>query len=594
MEALMAAQVFSNNQLFGCLSASEGALRDLIKIPGIQSLTNHSGNHYPGQWRFELLCTSKTVILSGSAPEHGAYAHVWGTVAHPEIQTSEIAGWVAQVIAERRYELLKDLLGYFIIFVEQPQQRRLSVMSDILGVRPLFYRRENERIIFGSDAWALHHAGLSSGEIDLDAVSSWILQGCNYTDKALFTDLRRLDPGAVVVFDGRNEEAIPYVRFQVADRKLSTHEAAEGIHAVMKPVCKALYASHKKLNVALSGGFDSRYCLAMALEFNADIEKVTTVSFTPEEGQIAAKVASALGLELETLPVEGSTWDIYDDVYHFTPDGFPITKFVTHCLAQRYPGLPMVNGYLGGPLLRSYEFKNFKEPRGKVDWPTLLLEKNFYVADPIRLGRWFGEEFTRHVFRRARNAMATAIDKGAYTDRLLSWADLYFAQPRYYANNMLQHLCLTEAILPLYSHALIAFKLEHHPSVLSQEVCVDIFRTYFPAVAPFPHAHELELKAAARRKATALGRLTDFPTVARCTSKWARQLLPEMIKSDSLSGLQKKLTVVYTLASTSYYLQRCSHRMAESSEAAMFNFERFYLLEKRCRDAGLNLSWESI
>jgi len=582
-----------NNQVLGCLSNSEETFRDSIQIPGIELLA-HSKGPDGGRWRLEILGTPKTIVLSGSPPQHNASAYIWGTVAHPDIPILQIPAWAAQIVAERRYERLKELLGYFVIFVEEPAKRRLSIVSDILGVRPLFYRLEKTRLIFGSHAWLLHHAGLTSGKIDWDAVSSWILQGCNYTDKALFADLHRLDAGSVVIFEENRQQVTPYVHFTVSDRMLSPQEAAEGIHAIMTPVCKTLYSQYRKLNIALSGGYDSRYCLAMALEANADIEKTTTVSFTEEEGQMAAEVASVLGVQLETMPVEGSTWDMYDRLYHFTPDGFPITKFVTHCLAQRYPGMTMVNGYLGGPLLRAYEYKGFNEPSGQVDWPSLLLERNFFVTGPIRLARWFGEELTQHVLRRARDAMAFAMDKGAYMNRLLSWADLYFAQPRYYANNFMQHLHLAEAILPLYSYPLIAFKLEHHPSVLSKETCVNIFQANFPKLATIPHATDLEASNAARRDSSFLSRLTHRPTVARCTAKWARQLLPTMIDPHSLPALRKKRTVLYTLASMSYLLQRCNHRLAESTESAIFNFERFYLLEKRCRDAGLKFDWHSI
>jgi hypothetical protein len=582
-----------NNQLLGRLLTSEEAVRDSTQIPGTQPLAC-SKSLDGDRWQLQLFGTPGTVILSGSARQHNASAYIWGTVAHPDIQTSQIPAWAAQIVAEQRYERLKELLGYFVIFVDEPQRRRLSVVSDILGVRPLFYRRDNKRLIFGSDAWLLQYVGLTASEIDWDAVSSWILQGCNYTDKALFADLERLDAGSVVIFEESRQQVVPYVRFSVSDRMLSPQEAAEGIHAIMKPVCKALYSQHRKLNIALSGGYDSRYCLAMALETNADIDRVTTVSFTKEEGQMAAEVASVLGVPLETLPVKGSTWDIYDSVYHFTPDGFPITKFVTHCLAQRYPGVTMVNGYLGGPLLRSYEYKGFNEPTGQSDWPSLLLERNFYVTEPIRLTRWFGEEFTQHVLRRARCAMTLAMDKGAYMNRLLSWADLYFAQPRYYANNFLQHLHLAEAILPLYSYSLIAFKLEHHPSVLSKETCVNIFRKHFPKLAPLPHATDLEASNAARRNSSFLSRLNHRPIVARCTAKWARRLLPTMIDPHSLPALRKKRTLLYTLASTSYLLQRLSYRLAESTESAIFNFERFSLLEKRCRDAGLKFDWRCI
>ena len=270
----MSSQPMVNNQLLGCLSWSEESSRKSIQIAGTRLLARSKSSD-DDRWQLQFFGTPNTILLSGSAPHHNATAYLWGTVAHPDIENSQIPAWAAQIVAERRYERLKELLGYFVIFVDEPERRRLSVVSDILGVRPLFYRRDNERIIFGSDAWLLQHAGLTSGEIDWDAVSSWILQGCNYTDKALFTDLRRLEAGSVVSFEETRREVIPYVHFSVSDRMLPSEEAAEGIHAIMKPVCKTIYSRYEKMHVALSGGYDSRYCLAMALEENADIDKIT-------------------------------------------------------------------------------------------------------------------------------------------------------------------------------------------------------------------------------------------------------------------------------------------------------------------------------
>jgi hypothetical protein len=581
-----------NNQLFGCASWSGETLRDSIKVPGIEPLTACRNGH-SGQWRLELLCTSKTVILSGSAPEQGAYAYVWGTVAHPEISISQIPAWAAQIVASGRYERLRELLGYFVIIVEEPAKRRVSLVSDILGVRPLFYRLEKNRLIFGSDAWMLRQAGLTSGEIDWDAVSSWIVYGCNFTDRPVFADLQRVEAGSVLIFDEDSQRVIPYVRFPVSDQMLPQQEAAEQVHAILQPVCKAIFSQYPKVNVALSGGYDSRYLLALALEANATIDKVITVSFTKEEGETAARVASTLGVQLETLPVEKSEWDLYDSVYHFTPDGFPISKFVTHCLAERYPGIPMLNGYLGGPLLRGYEFKGFSQPNGRVDWPSLLMEKNWFLSAGY-LVRWMGDEMTRRILRRARNPMAMAVEKGSYTNNLVSWVDLYYAQARYYANNMIQHLHLTEALLPLYNYDLLAFKFGHHPNVLSREVHLDILRTYYPKLAVMPHANDLYVANVARKKSTFLSRLAYRPTVSAHTAKWARQLAVAMLNPDNLRILQKSRAVPFTLASTSSFLQWLSHRVAEGAEATAFQFERFYLFESRCRDEGVDLDWQSI
>ena len=192
---------------------------------------------------------------------------------------------------------------------------------------------------------------------------------------------------------------------------LSPQEAATEIHAIVKSSCKTVFSQHGKLNISLSGGYDSRYLLAMALEANVAIDKVVTVGYPIEEGEIAAQVASVLGVRLDTLSVEGSVWDIYDSVFQFTPDGFPITKHVSYCLPNLHPGVPVVNGYLGGPLLRAYELKGFNEPTGHADWPKILMQRNALVS-PIRLGRWFSEEMARRILRRAQAPMITAVEKG--------------------------------------------------------------------------------------------------------------------------------------------------------------------------------------
>lgn len=224
----MSSEPTLNNQLFGCASWSGETLRDSIKVPGIELLTPSKNAHSVGGWQFQLFGTPNTVITSGSAPEHNAYAYVWGAVVHPDVPVEQIAAWAAEIVAERRYERLKELLGYFVIIVEEPAKRRLSVVSDILGVRPLFYRLEKNRLIFGSDAWMLQRAGLTSGEIDWDAVSSWIVYGCNLTAKTLFNDLDRLDAGSVVIFEEGRQQVIPYVRFPVSDRSLPPAGSCRG------------------------------------------------------------------------------------------------------------------------------------------------------------------------------------------------------------------------------------------------------------------------------------------------------------------------------------------------------------------------------
>jgi len=62
---------------------------------------------------------------------------------------SAIPAWCAQIVSEKRHDLLKDLLDNFVMIIDSPRQRCINFVSDILGVRPLFVGKANSRIVEG-------------------------------------------------------------------------------------------------------------------------------------------------------------------------------------------------------------------------------------------------------------------------------------------------------------------------------------------------------------------------------------------------------------------------------------------------------------
>ena len=557
------------NQIFGYQLLSEDTFSNSIVFDGTQSIQTpmYSNSKSP---QVRLFAHPHSHVQTYFSQENALYAYVWGIPAHPQIAQSDIAAWCAQIVAQRCYERFRELLGFFVVIVDEPRRQRISFITDVLGVRPIFLAKQNGRIIFGSDVWPIQKAGLIRGIIDYDAVTAWIAYGYNCTDGSLFAELSRLPPGSVVVFQDGQRTECPYARLEAKSQIVPAEKASEDLHEIVLSTVKTLLANHPRVSIALSGGYDSRYLLALCLlslpKTSIDCATVGTI----EEGHIAYQVAEALGVSLKDLPVRDSVWDLYDHVYHFTADGFPISKFVTYCIAQQYPGIPMVNGFLGDSLMRGSHdrFLGKLETEWSGNLADTLQRQHFAVSFDI-----FREDIAKRIQMRSRVPMEQAVQKGSHLGRVVGWTDLYYRKRYYISNNFIQHIDQTEALLPFYSLALISYKMSYDYSVFNRDIYHRVFHSHFQAIASIPHASDLPHKQLQPSR------------VAKCIKLWARHLPLTISNKNWLSLLSKNRCMLLAMAGMVGY------RPVVSSIMAM---QRLYLLEQRMRDAALDFNWECI
>lgn len=585
-----------NNQIFGYRVLPEhGPSTDIIfsgALPVQKSC--------PEAWGVRLFASPHTSLKLFVSKEQGLCAYVWGVPSHPEVKPDDIASWCASVVAGEQYTRFRELLGIYVVIVDQPRKRRLTFVSDILGIRPFFLGHHKGRLVFGSNVWPIHNAGLTSGKVDYDAVASWIAFGYSCTGGSLFADLRRLPPGTAVVFQDEQATEIPYTQFALDPHTETTEQAAEYLHDTVSTSLKALVANHPRLSLSLSGGFDSRYLLALALEANAPVETIVNVRFSREEGEIAHKVADILRVPVIDFPVDGNIWDIYDEVYHVAADGFPISKFVTYCIAQRYPKMPMLNGFLGGVTIRGFD--DTLEGKYEDEFNENLvdvLQRNFLLTD-LRVFRLniFRRDFAKRLLARSRVPLEELVRKGSPTGKVFDWELLYHRQRYLASNNFLQHLAFAEALLPFYNWRLLSYKMAHPYRLFNDAVYDTIFRQHFPQLADITHSDYLR-RERLQREAHGLGyNLRQWwnahRQVAQCTRREARRLLPIMGQKGRLSLLKKDVCMPVTMFGCANFPQGISRRLVPVVEKLMLNFERLYLLENQARDNGVDFDWEAI
>ncbi|MEW6571628.1 MAG: hypothetical protein AB1390_10740 [Nitrospirota bacterium] len=556
------------NQIFGYqISTSENQLNNIV-FEGTQPVVIPAD--FDGKRRqVKMFASPHTSLHSYFSQKYGAYCYVWGIPAHPEIAPSDIPEWCIRVLAEKRYDRFKELIGTFVIMIDQPGQKRIVFVTDILGIRPIFLGEKNGCLIFGSDVWTIQSTGLSKGRIDYDAVSAWIMYGFNCTDGSLFSDFRRLPPGSVVICeDGEYRQSI-YAEFETDSQMTDAEQASEEIHQIVTTAVKTIASKHDRISIALSGGWDSRYSLALLLSNGKTDIDCATVGYTEEERNIAHEVSATLKVPLKHYPVKSSTWDLYDPVYYFMADGFPISKSVSYLIAQDYAGIPMVNGFMGDALIRgdSDRFMGKYETEWEDD-PVDVLQRKHTRSD-FRLIR---KDIAEKIKMRARIWMERAVKEGLKINKILGWQDFYYTHRFYISSNFLQHLGLAEALLPFYNWPLLSYKMKHAYIVFNRDTYRRIFQRHFPHLAKIPNAYDLAKKH-------------KRPKLARCAKQWALQLIPVICSKKWLSLLSKRVCFPVDIAAIAGW-RRVEH--------AIFLFKRLYLLEKKVKDAGLDFDWECI
>ena len=206
-------------------------------------------------------------------------------------------------------ELLPKLRGMFAFAIWECGPRRLTVVRDPLGKKPLqISLLPGKLFAFASEAKALFALPEISRALRPEALAAYLDWMYVPEQLALFRDIERLQAGELLVLeDGRARR-----RFYTADAKpemprdISFQDACERIDAAVRAATKIRLRADVPLGVFLSGGIDSTLiALAAASQIPGKL-RTFTVGFREQidERPWAALVAKEIGSEHRELVVD--------------------------------------------------------------------------------------------------------------------------------------------------------------------------------------------------------------------------------------------------------------------------------------------------
>jgi asparagine synthase (glutamine-hydrolysing) len=202
------------------------------------------------------------------------------------------------------HDLVGRLRGIFAFAIWDDERKKLFLVRDRLGVKPLVYSLRKGRLAFASSVRALRAAGLA-GEIDPKAMAEYLEFGYVTERRTIYQGVAKAPQAAILEFyNGHIKEHKYWSPPEPGSAKgLSFEEAVEETERLFLQAAKRRLFADVPVGSLLSGGVDSGLvCWAMAqLGVNITAFTVGTPGDPWDETTDAMQTARELGIEHRIL-----------------------------------------------------------------------------------------------------------------------------------------------------------------------------------------------------------------------------------------------------------------------------------------------------
>ncbi len=247
---------------------------------------------------------------------------------------------------------VKRLIGMFAIALWDRQERTLTLIRDRLGIKPVYWRLADGRLLFGSELKALRAETSWRPEIDQQAVSCYLRHNYVPAPRTIYQGVHKLEPGRFLTIRAGAEpvetqywDARAVTRAGIATPfTLSDTELTDQLEALLKDAVGRRMIADVPLGAFLSGGIDSSLVVALMQAQSASRVRSFSIGFEEagfDEAPHAKAVAAHLGTEhtelyvssahaLETIP-RLAEW--YDEPF---ADSSQIPTFLVSEMTRRH------------------------------------------------------------------------------------------------------------------------------------------------------------------------------------------------------------------------------------------------------------------
>lgn len=174
-------------------------------------------------------------------------------------------------------EAVKKFNGMFAIILYDKKEKRIFLIRDRLGTKPLYYSIKNNIMYFASEIKSVPINKVPNQKI----IDEYLILGKYPKINTFYKDIYNADPANIISFDKNDLKKIEYfsLKNQVNSRSKEKLQIEE-YYSLLKNSIKIRQRSNPTINFHLSGGVDSTALLILTKEFWKKKYQLNTYSFS--------------------------------------------------------------------------------------------------------------------------------------------------------------------------------------------------------------------------------------------------------------------------------------------------------------------------
>ena len=241
-------------------------------------------------------------------------------------QTSGDTETIVHAYEEYGQDFPNHLNGMFAIALHDSREKKLYLVRDHLGIKPLYYSLTDDYLVWGSEVKVLLASGLIQPELSTDAINQFLTWEYVPGSGTLMKNVLKLEPGQMLSLDLATGRAKVDDYWDIPDYLTVDRTESEWADTVEKKIVECVRAqmvSDVPLGAFLSGGVDSSIVAAAMGR-----AKTFSIGFDDpsyNELEYSKKVAAHLGVDHVTEVIQPHVVDLFDKLMFHLDD--PIGDF---------------------------------------------------------------------------------------------------------------------------------------------------------------------------------------------------------------------------------------------------------------------------
>lgn len=197
----------------------------------------------------------------------------------------------------------KELNGMFAISIYDIKNKKIHLIRDFAGIKPLYYGVHNQGLVFASQFDQIFcHSAFENKKLRPEILKEFFGLGYMQAPNTVFENIFQVEPGQIICYNLNNKSIskATYFDWKTSNEVTeSSNNAIDKFKSIFKKAVKSQLNSDVPVASFLSGGIDSPLVAAFAKQYKPDIKAFTFGIDNKEynESDVAQKIARQLEIQ---------------------------------------------------------------------------------------------------------------------------------------------------------------------------------------------------------------------------------------------------------------------------------------------------------